>query len=104
MTERDSPKRHGSRSSLFVFTISFVLICVNPRPQAAWRRSAGHPLEQPMTDLPRVFVTLRLPEVGLEKLRPACDLEIWPERLPPPADVLRAKAADCVGLVTLLTD
>jgi glyoxylate reductase len=53
---------------------------------------------------PKVFATRRIPEAGLEKLRQACDLEVWPEQLPPSAEVIRKKAADCDGLVTLLTD
>src|SRR5881392_2502924 len=40
---------------------------------------------------PRVFVTRRIPEV-------------WPERLPPPYEVIREKIADRDGLVSLLTD
>ena len=57
-----------------------------------------------MAERPRVFVTRRLPEAGLAIIQAACDAEIWPERLPPPADVLRSKVADCDGLVSLLTD
>jgi glyoxylate reductase len=40
----------------------------------------------------------------LKRIREACDAEVWPDQLPPSADVLRAKVADCVGLVSLLTD
>src|SRR6476661_1112833 len=53
---------------------------------------------------PKVFVTRQIPEAGLKKIRDACDAEVWPDQLPPPADVLRAKVSDCVGLVSLLTD
>jgi glyoxylate reductase len=53
---------------------------------------------------PKVFVTRRIPEAGLDKIRQVCDLEVWPEPLPPPAEVLRAKVADCDGLLSLLTD
>jgi len=53
---------------------------------------------------PKVFVTRRIPDAGLKRIRDACDAEVWPDQLPPPADVLRAKVADCVGLVSLLTD
>src|SRR5881227_3379529 len=53
---------------------------------------------------PRVFVTRRIPDVGLERIRAACDAEVWPERLPPPYDLIRQKVADCDGLVSLLTD
>src|SRR5262245_53766173 len=57
-----------------------------------------------MASKPRVFVTRRIPEAGLPKIRQHCDAEVWPEQLPPPADVLPAKAAGCDGLVSLLTD
>ena len=32
------------------------------------------------------------------------DVDVWPERLPPPYDELRARAADADGLLSLLTD
>ena len=53
---------------------------------------------------PKVFVTRRLPEAGLKLIKEACDAEIWPDQLPPPAAVLRHKVAACDGLVALLTD
>ena len=53
---------------------------------------------------PKVFVARRIPDAGLDPIRAACEVEVWPDRLPPPADVLRAKVADCDGLVSLLTD
>jgi glyoxylate reductase len=53
---------------------------------------------------PKVFVSRTIPPAGLDKIKAACDAEIWPDPLPPPADVLRAKAADCEGLLSLLTD
>jgi glyoxylate reductase len=53
---------------------------------------------------PRVFVSRILPEAGLAKIKQHTDAEIWPEQLPPPYDLLRQKAAECDGLVTLLTD
>lgn len=53
---------------------------------------------------PRVFVTRRIPESGLSRVLAACDTEVWPDRLPPPADVLREKVRDCDGLLSLLTD
>jgi glyoxylate reductase len=53
---------------------------------------------------PKVFVTRRIPEVGLSRIRAACDAEVWPEQLPPPYDLIKQKLADCDGLVSLLTD
>ena len=57
-----------------------------------------------MADKPKVFVTRRLPAAGLDRIRAACDAEVWDEPLPPPYAVLRDKAAGCDGLVSLLTD
>jgi glyoxylate reductase len=57
-----------------------------------------------MTARPKVFVTRRIPAAGLDAILAGCDAEVWPGELPPPADVVRAKAAECDGLVTLLTD
>ena len=53
---------------------------------------------------PRVFVSRRIPDVGLKRILAATDAEVWPEQLPPAYDVLREKIADCDGLVSLLTD
>jgi glyoxylate reductase len=53
---------------------------------------------------PKVFVTRIIPDAGLDRIREQCDAEIWSEPLPPPHDVLRAKVANCDGLVSLLTD
>jgi glyoxylate reductase len=57
-----------------------------------------------MAAKPRVFVTRRLPEVGLKLIAAACDMELWPEQLPPAYDLIKAKIKDCDGLVSLLTD
>jgi glyoxylate reductase len=57
-----------------------------------------------MTAKPKVFVTRILPDIGMKRIKDACDAEIWTDPLPPPADVLRQKLAACEGLVSLLTD
>jgi glyoxylate reductase len=53
---------------------------------------------------PKVFITRLIPDAGLTPIRDQCDAFVWPEQLPPPRDVLRARVADCDGLVSLLTD
>jgi glyoxylate reductase len=53
---------------------------------------------------PKVFVTRIIPAVGLNKIKSACDAEVWTDALPPPYAVLRQKVAACEGLVALLTD
>jgi glyoxylate reductase len=57
-----------------------------------------------MADKPKVFVSRRIPAAGLDLIREHCDADIWPGDLPPPPETLRARIADCRGLVSLLTD
>jgi glyoxylate reductase len=57
-----------------------------------------------MADLPRVFVTRRIPAAGLDQIRTHCDTEVWDGDLPPPYETIRQKVATCDGLVSLLTD
>jgi glyoxylate reductase len=53
----------------------------------------------------RVFVTRRLPGDALERLRAAGhEVEVWPERLPPPPEALRERVADADALLCMLTD
>jgi glyoxylate reductase len=52
----------------------------------------------------RAFVTRRLPGDALERLAAAHDVDLWPERLPPCPEELRAHAAEVEGLLCLLTD
>ncbi len=58
----------------------------------------------PMGAQPRVFVTRRLPGGALERLEAAHDVEVWPERLPPPRSELLARAPELDGLLSTLTD
>lgn len=57
-----------------------------------------------MASKAKVFVTRIIPEVGLQKIKDACDAEIWTDPLPPPAEVIREKIKSCDGIVSLLTD
>ena len=52
----------------------------------------------------RVFVTRPLPGDALARLEAEHDVEVWPERLPPPRSELRARAPELEGLLSLLTD
>ncbi|HEY9751006.1 MAG TPA: hypothetical protein V6C63_20150, partial [Allocoleopsis sp.] len=51
----------------------------------------------------KVLITRRLP-TSLEKLETFAELEVWPERQPPPYEVLLEKAQNVDGLLCLLTD
>src|SRR5204863_3766104 len=53
---------------------------------------------------PKVFVARRIPDEGLNAIRAACDVDLWPDQLPPSYEVLRDRVKDCDGLVSLLTD
>ena len=52
----------------------------------------------------RVFVTRHLPGNAVERLEAQHDVEVWPERLPPPRAELMARAPELEGLLSLLTD
>ncbi len=56
------------------------------------------------SSLPKVFVTRLIPAAGLDKVRQQCDADVWTDPLPPSAEVLRQKIADCDGLLSLLTE
>src|SRR5438045_1079480 len=52
----------------------------------------------------RCFVTRRLPGRALERLGREHEVDVWPERTPPPPDALRAGVAEAEGLLCMLTD
>jgi glyoxylate reductase len=52
----------------------------------------------------RCFVTRQLPGDALERLAAAHDVEIWPQRTPPPYEELRRRTADAEALLSMLTD
>ena len=52
----------------------------------------------------RVFVSRELPGPALDRLREAHEVEVWPERLPPPYEELRRRTEHAAGLLSLLTD
>jgi len=52
----------------------------------------------------KIFVTRLIPEAGLDLLRAAGEVEVWPGELPPPREILREKVKACDGLLALLTD
>jgi glyoxylate reductase len=52
----------------------------------------------------RCFVTRNLPGGALERLRAEHEVDVWPERLPPPPEALRERLSVAEGLLSLLTD
>jgi glyoxylate reductase len=61
-------------------------------------------LLDPMGARARVFVTRQLPGGAVERLGAEHDVEIWPERVPPPRGELLLRAPEIEGLLSLLTD
>ena len=53
---------------------------------------------------PKVFVTRIIPDAGLDRVKAFCEADVWEDPLPPPYEVLRRRAADCEGVLSLLTD
>ena len=57
-----------------------------------------------MSGLPRVFVSRRIPDEGLDPIVESCDADVWDGELPPPRDELLRRVAGCDGVLALLTD
>lgn len=53
---------------------------------------------------PNVFVTRLIPEKGLEIVRDFCEVDLWPNELPPTRDELLQHVRGVDGLLCLLTD
>jgi len=53
---------------------------------------------------PKVFITRRIAENVLVQLEKECELDVWPQKTPPPYEVIIEKAQSSEGLLTLLTD
>jgi len=53
---------------------------------------------------PRVYITRRIPDAGLDLIRQACDVILWEGDEPPPYETLVDGVRDADGLLCLLTD
>ena len=53
---------------------------------------------------PKVFVTRAIPEKGFEIIKDFCDVDLWPNELPPSRDELLQHVRGVDGLICLLTD
>jgi glyoxylate reductase len=53
---------------------------------------------------PKVYVTRRIPEDGLDLLRQTCEVEVWAGDMPPAREVLLGGVRGVDGLLCLLTD
>ena len=52
----------------------------------------------------KVFVTRRIPSVGLERLESLHDVEVWEGQDPPPRDLLLERVRGCSGVLSMLSD
>jgi glyoxylate reductase len=52
----------------------------------------------------RCFVTRKLPFPALERLAARHEVDVWPDPLPPPYEILRTKTGEADGLLCLLAD
>jgi glyoxylate reductase len=52
----------------------------------------------------RAFVTRELPGAALERLRAEHEVDVWPERAPPPYEELLTRTREAEGLLCMLTD
>jgi glyoxylate reductase len=53
---------------------------------------------------PKVFVTRIIRDKGLDLIKEACQVDIWPEELPPGRETLLERVRGVDGLLSLLTD
>jgi hypothetical protein len=53
---------------------------------------------------PKVFVTRLIPTAGLDRVKDACDADVWDGPLPPERGELLKRIAGCEGVLALLTE
>src|SRR5918992_3287730 len=53
---------------------------------------------------PRVFVSRRIPDAGLDRVLAETSADVWPDELPPPRDELLRRVSGVEGFLSLLTD
>ena len=52
----------------------------------------------------KVFVTRRIPQVGLDMIQPHCELTVWENELPPGREIMLQEVQRVDGLLCLLTE
>jgi glyoxylate reductase len=53
---------------------------------------------------PKVFITRRIFEETLERIRAVCEVDLWEDELPPPYEVLTERVRGVDGLLCMITD
>jgi glyoxylate reductase len=54
--------------------------------------------------MPKIAITRMIPESGIEMLKKHCDVNIWPNELPPSRDELMALVKGADGILSMLSD
>jgi glyoxylate reductase len=57
-----------------------------------------------MRMIDRIFVTRKIPQAGLDLISRKYDIDVWSHDYPPTTEQIVERAANCTGLITLLTD
>lgn len=52
----------------------------------------------------KVFITRRIPKIGIDRLKNACEVEVWEGNDPPTRDILLEKVRGCTGILSMLSD
>jgi glyoxylate reductase len=85
----DLPRRHGAKNIPGMLVLGALAV---------------HEISRTIMGMPRAFVTRRIPDAGLDVLRPHCDVTVNPHDRPPTRDELLAAVRGCDGLVPMLAD
>ena len=52
----------------------------------------------------KVFVTRRIPEVGIQRLMAEHQVEVWQGQDPPSREILLERVGGCTGILSMLSD
>ena len=52
----------------------------------------------------KVFITRRIPSIGIERLQEHHTVDVWPGEDPPPREVLLDRVRGCSGILSSLSD
>ena len=51
-----------------------------------------------------IYLTRRIPKIGIQKLQSRYDVEIWEQDLPIPREILLKKVVGCDAILCMLSD
>jgi len=53
---------------------------------------------------PKVYISRRIPQVGISRLEQSCDVDVWRVDLPPERETVLSSISGCSALLTMLSD